>query len=155
MSGLAIHGNHCGPGHGEPHEAAIDPVDQACKEHDAGYARNGYFDKASDDKLKNDLRALLESGTLTHHQAQAATAVLTTFEVLTPVSTVVSGVRDAEPWLDPPIPTLPDGSPDKGSAAWSVNNGQLDPDYKIRHDELDQWEGLADTTSGDKMEFWV
>jgi hypothetical protein len=29
------YGNHCGPGHGDPDDPAIDDLDEACKRHDA------------------------------------------------------------------------------------------------------------------------
>jgi len=31
------YGNHCGPGHGDPDDPAIDELDEACKRHDAAY----------------------------------------------------------------------------------------------------------------------
>lgn len=41
---LPVHGNWCGPGHGAAALAlpAIDPLDDACRRHDACYAQAGY-----------------------------------------------------------------------------------------------------------------
>ena len=34
------HGNHCGPGHGDPDAPAKDDLDKACKKHDAAYDKS-------------------------------------------------------------------------------------------------------------------
>ena len=156
MSGLAIYGNPCGPGHGTPDQPAIDEVDQACKDHDADYARDGYFNEAADERLIQRLEDLMNSGTLNTKQTIAAEAVQTTFEV-------IDGIRDGYQSLGiegsgrphPEIPLLPDGSEDRGSAEWAVTNGRLDPDYKIREDEFDTWYMPPDGSSDAKMEFYA
>jgi hypothetical protein len=153
MSGLAIYGNHCGPGHGTPEEPAIDAVDQACKDHDADYARDGYFNEGADERLIQRLEDLMNSGTLNTKQTIAAEAVQTTFEVIDGIRDAGQALADNHP--HPEIPRLADGSEDRGSAEWAVNNGQLDPDYRIREDEFDTWYMPPDGSSSGKMEYYA
>ena len=152
---IPIHGNHCGPGHGTPDQEAIDPVDQACKDHDADYARDGYWNEAADERLIGRLENLINSGDLTTRQHVAAEAVQTTFQVIDAGRDVYQAITDDLQTPHPTIPRLPDGSEDRGSAEWAVNNGRLDPDYRIRDDEFDTWYMPPDSSSDNKMEFYA
>src|SRR4029077_14661699 len=48
--GLAIYGNYCGPGHGDPTGATppVDAVDAACRTHDLCYDATNYFNCGCD-----------------------------------------------------------------------------------------------------------
>jgi hypothetical protein len=107
---VPLYGNHCGPGHGTPDDPAENQVDEACKEHDAGYATNGYFDLGSDLELMDRQLDLIESGRLDARQTVVAGAIVGVFAALLPVSAAVSGVRkllDSTELLGLDLPRLP------------------------------------------------
>ncbi|TWU40042.1 hypothetical protein Q31b_33860 [Novipirellula aureliae] len=56
-AGMPVHGNYCGPGHGDPtyRTPPRDPVDAACMRHDQCYDRSGYFDCNCDRRLVGEL----------------------------------------------------------------------------------------------------
>ena len=56
-SGLAIYGNYCGPGHGDPTGLTppVDAVDAACRAHDRCYDATHYFNCGCDRALLNAL----------------------------------------------------------------------------------------------------
>ena len=55
--GLELHGNYCGPGHGENHGDPIDILDGLCQQHDNCYAENGYFSCSCDAQLVKGIYA--------------------------------------------------------------------------------------------------
>jgi hypothetical protein len=56
-SGIAIYGNYCGPGHGDPTGLTppVDAVDAACRAHDMCYDATNYFNCGCDRALLNAL----------------------------------------------------------------------------------------------------
>ena len=50
---LPLHGNYCGPGHGNltKNPKPVDTLDAICRKHDIGYKKNGYFSRRANDKF--------------------------------------------------------------------------------------------------------
>ncbi|PCI40521.1 MAG: hypothetical protein COB46_06720 [Rhodospirillaceae bacterium] len=55
---LRLYGNWCGPGNAMNSAAPIDPLDNACRQHDVCYAQNGFGKCGCDIGFMRQLRAL-------------------------------------------------------------------------------------------------
>jgi len=81
--GLAIYGNYCGPGHGDPkyQTPPIDAVDAACMAHDMCYDKLGYLNCACDRALLDSLRSVSQDPMLSTAGQVAGFAVYNYFSV--------------------------------------------------------------------------
>jgi Phospholipase A2-like domain len=72
--GLAIYGNYCGPGHGDPTGATppVDAVDAACRTHDLCYDATNYFNCGCDRALLYALPGAIASTPSTAGKAAGA-----------------------------------------------------------------------------------
>jgi hypothetical protein len=88
-----VHGNYCGPGHGDGVSVPVDSIDQACRSHDAAYAKNGYFDFGSDMQLIGTLLKGQFTEDLNLKQRGISAAVTMAFICLSPWSGMITHVR--------------------------------------------------------------
>lgn len=86
---VPVHGNFCGPGHGDPSQTPIDDTDKACMAHDQGYSDHGYFDIVSDAKLVGNLTKL-QFTNLNAEQRAKGLLMIGTFVELAPLDTTIS-----------------------------------------------------------------
>ncbi|MBL8253567.1 MAG: hypothetical protein JNJ76_08210, partial [Candidatus Competibacter sp.] len=69
-SGVPVHGNWCGPGHGGGQP--VDELDAACMRHDQCYDQNGYFDCRCNKNLADEIDSLIGDARLNGSTAAKA-----------------------------------------------------------------------------------
>ena len=54
---LPLHGNYCGPGHGDltKNPKPVDTLDAICRKHDIGYKKDGYFSRKANAEFVKDV----------------------------------------------------------------------------------------------------
>ena len=54
---LQLHGNYCGPGHGDltKNPKPVDTLDAICRKHDIGYKKDGYFSRKANAEFVKDV----------------------------------------------------------------------------------------------------
>mgnify|MGYP000926271053 CR=1 FL=1 len=54
---LPLHGNYCGPGHGDltKNPKPVDTLDAICRKHDIGYKKDGYFSRKANNEFVKDV----------------------------------------------------------------------------------------------------
>ena len=54
---LPLHGNYCGPGHGDltKNPKPVDTLDAICRKHDIGYKKDGYFSRIANAEFVKDV----------------------------------------------------------------------------------------------------